>query len=134
MAEANVRMNRRKSSDSAGSGSSNGHVRSVFSKIKAASERNLSLNEQKCTRCGSKLINPGWDERLNGREVRYLALPFDVADGSVVVGEPIECPSPAAAILPTDVRYREGNRTPWVRRGVDGIGPSPTSGQPGAAI
>jgi hypothetical protein len=28
----------------------------------------------------------------------FVALPFDVADGSVVVGEPIECPSPAAAI------------------------------------
>jgi hypothetical protein len=32
-------------------------------------------------------------------EVTYfVALPFDVADGSVVVGEPIECPSPATAI------------------------------------
>jgi hypothetical protein len=28
----------------------------------------------------------------------FVALPFDVADGNVVVGEPIECPSPAAAI------------------------------------
>jgi hypothetical protein len=28
----------------------------------------------------------------------FVALPFDVADGSFVVGEPIECPSPAAAI------------------------------------
>jgi hypothetical protein len=28
----------------------------------------------------------------------FVALPFDVVDGSVVVGEPIECPSPAAAI------------------------------------
>jgi hypothetical protein len=28
----------------------------------------------------------------------FGALPFDVAGGSVVVGEPIECPSPAAAI------------------------------------
>jgi hypothetical protein len=28
----------------------------------------------------------------------FVALPFDVADGSVVVGEPVECPSPAAAI------------------------------------
>jgi hypothetical protein len=29
----------------------------------------------------------------------FVALPFDVADGGVVVvGEPIECPSPAAAI------------------------------------
>jgi hypothetical protein len=28
----------------------------------------------------------------------FVALPFDVADGSVVVGEPIECPNPAAAI------------------------------------
>lgn len=27
-----------------------------------------------------------------------MALPFDVADGSVVIGEPIECPSAAAAI------------------------------------
>ena len=26
----------------------------------------------------------------------FVALPFDVADGSVVVGEPIECPSPAS--------------------------------------
>ena len=32
-------------------------------------------------------------------EVTYfVALPFDVADGSVVVGEPIECQSPSAAI------------------------------------
>jgi hypothetical protein len=28
----------------------------------------------------------------------FVALPFDVADGSVVIGEPIECLSPAAAI------------------------------------
>ena len=28
----------------------------------------------------------------------FVELPFDVADGSVVIGEPIECPSPAAAI------------------------------------
>jgi hypothetical protein len=28
----------------------------------------------------------------------FVALPFDFADGSVVVGEPIECPNPAAAI------------------------------------
>ena len=28
----------------------------------------------------------------------FVALPFDVADGSVVVGELIECLSPAAAI------------------------------------
>jgi hypothetical protein len=28
----------------------------------------------------------------------FVALPLDVADGSVVVGEPIECLSPAAAI------------------------------------
>ena len=28
----------------------------------------------------------------------FVALPFDVADGDVVVGKPIECPSPAAAI------------------------------------
>jgi hypothetical protein len=28
----------------------------------------------------------------------FVALPFDVADGSVVVGEPIECPNPEAAI------------------------------------
>jgi len=28
----------------------------------------------------------------------FVALPFDVADGSVVVGEPIECPSLATAI------------------------------------
>jgi hypothetical protein len=28
----------------------------------------------------------------------FVALPFDVADGSVVVGEPIECLSPAADI------------------------------------
>jgi hypothetical protein len=28
----------------------------------------------------------------------FVALPFDVTGGSVVVGEPIECPSHAAAI------------------------------------
>jgi hypothetical protein len=28
----------------------------------------------------------------------FVALPFEGADGSVVVGEPIECPSPAVAI------------------------------------
>jgi hypothetical protein len=28
----------------------------------------------------------------------FVALPFDVEDGSVVVGELIECPSPAAEI------------------------------------
>ena len=31
-----------------------------------------SLHEQKCTRCGSKLINSEWDERVNAREVQYL--------------------------------------------------------------
>jgi hypothetical protein len=30
--------------------------------------------------------------------IYFVALPFDVADGSVVVGEPVECLSPAAAI------------------------------------
>jgi len=28
----------------------------------------------------------------------FVALSFDVADGSIVVGEPVECPSAAAAI------------------------------------
>jgi hypothetical protein len=28
----------------------------------------------------------------------FVALPFDVSDGTVVVGEPIECANPAAAI------------------------------------
>jgi hypothetical protein len=28
----------------------------------------------------------------------FVAIPFDVADTAVVVGEPIECPTPAAAI------------------------------------
>ena len=28
----------------------------------------------------------------------FVALPFDVADGSFVVGEPIKCSNPAAAI------------------------------------
>ena len=28
----------------------------------------------------------------------FVSLPFDVADGSIVVGEPVEWPSPAAAI------------------------------------
>jgi hypothetical protein len=28
----------------------------------------------------------------------FVALPFDVTDGNVVVGEPVECPNPAAAI------------------------------------
>jgi hypothetical protein len=43
MAEANVKMIRGKSSDSAGSGSSNGHVRSALSKIKAATDLGLSI-------------------------------------------------------------------------------------------
>jgi hypothetical protein len=29
----------------------------------------------------------------------FVALPFDVADGSVVIGEPIECPNAVAAIM-----------------------------------
>jgi hypothetical protein len=28
----------------------------------------------------------------------FVALPFDVADGGVVVGEPVECATPAATI------------------------------------
>jgi hypothetical protein len=28
----------------------------------------------------------------------FVALPFDVADGSIVVGEPIECLSPEAPL------------------------------------
>jgi DNA-directed RNA polymerase subunit RPC12/RpoP len=31
-----------------------------------------SLTEQECTRCGSKLIDPEWNERVNAREVHYL--------------------------------------------------------------
>ena len=31
-----------------------------------------SLHAQECTRCGSKLIVPEWDERVNAREVQYL--------------------------------------------------------------
>src|SRR5436190_11523173 len=31
-----------------------------------------SLHVQECTRCGSKLIVPEWDERVNAREVQYL--------------------------------------------------------------
>ena len=30
--------------------------------------------------------------------IYFVAVPFDVADGGVVVGEPIECLSPAAAL------------------------------------
>jgi hypothetical protein len=36
----------------------------------------------------------------------FVALPFDVADGSVIVGEPIECPSPAAAIERAQGRWK----------------------------
>jgi len=31
-----------------------------------------SRHEENCTRCGSKLINAEWDERVNEREVQYL--------------------------------------------------------------
>ena len=31
-----------------------------------------SVHEEKCTRCGSRLITPEWDERVNAREVQYL--------------------------------------------------------------
>ena len=31
-----------------------------------------SLQAQECTRCGSTLIVPEWDERVNAREVQYL--------------------------------------------------------------
>jgi uncharacterized protein with PIN domain len=31
-----------------------------------------SLHAQKCARCGSNLIFPEWDERVNAREVQYL--------------------------------------------------------------
>ena len=31
-----------------------------------------SLHAQECARCGSKLIVPEWDERVNAREVQYL--------------------------------------------------------------
>jgi hypothetical protein len=42
----------------------------------------------------------------------FVALPFDVADNSIVVGEPIECPSPAAAIerAPSFERSDEAER------------------------
>jgi hypothetical protein len=36
----------------------------------------------------------------------FVALPFDVADGSVVVGEPIQCPNPAAAIDSAECLWR----------------------------
>jgi hypothetical protein len=38
-----------------------------------------------------------WGEAMAGITY-FVALPFDVADGVVVVGEPIECLSPASAI------------------------------------
>jgi DNA-directed RNA polymerase subunit RPC12/RpoP len=31
-----------------------------------------SPNEEKCTRCGSKLVKAEWDERLNEQQVQYL--------------------------------------------------------------
>jgi DNA-directed RNA polymerase subunit RPC12/RpoP len=31
-----------------------------------------SLHEQTCTQCGSTLIDPEWDERVNAREAQYL--------------------------------------------------------------
>jgi hypothetical protein len=34
-----------------------------------------SLHEQKCTRCGSKLVDPEWDER-SGRAYSKAALGF----------------------------------------------------------
>jgi hypothetical protein len=54
-------------------------------------------------------INTGtnWERYFAGQDARmsimagiayFVALPFDVADGSIVVGEPVECPSAAAAI------------------------------------
>ena len=36
----------------------------------------------------------------------FVALPFDVADGSIVVGEPVECPSAAAAIGRAEGLYK----------------------------
>jgi hypothetical protein len=30
--------------------------------------------------------------------IYFVALPFDVADGSVVIGEPLECPNAAVAV------------------------------------
>jgi hypothetical protein len=36
--------------------------------------------------------------------IYFVALPFDVADGSVVIGQPIECPSAAAAIGRAEVQ------------------------------
>jgi hypothetical protein len=31
-----------------------------------------SLQTQECTRCGSTLVAPEWDERVSAREVQYL--------------------------------------------------------------
>jgi hypothetical protein len=49
--------------------------------------------------------------------IYFVALPIDVADGSVVVGEPIECLSPAA---------REGEPSsssmPTARSNLDRLG------------
>jgi hypothetical protein len=36
----------------------------------------------------------------------FVALPFDVADGSIVVGEPVECPSAGATIGRAEGLYK----------------------------
>jgi hypothetical protein len=46
-----------------------------------------------------------WSQALGGIKY-FVALPFDVADGSVLVGEPIECQSPAAAIERAQGRWK----------------------------
>jgi hypothetical protein len=51
-----------------------------------------------------------------------VALPFDVADGSVVIGEPIECSSPATAI--------EGAQGLWKVLGHTGAVASSRTGDP----
>jgi allophanate hydrolase subunit 1 len=56
----------------------------------------------------------------------FVALPFDVADGSVVIGEPIECLSPAAAI--------ERAQGLWKVLGHTGAVAFSRSGDPATAI
>jgi hypothetical protein len=36
----------------------------------------------------------------------FVALPFDVADSNVVIGEPIECPNAAVAIKRAQVLWK----------------------------
>jgi DNA-directed RNA polymerase subunit RPC12/RpoP len=47
-------------------------------------------HEEKCTRCGSQLVVPEWDERVNAQQVQYLWRCLDCSNEFVTLVASVE--------------------------------------------